>query len=35
VNLEMDHKGMDSLTLRVGGEAVLVAKGTMTIPDLP
>ncbi|MDD5273197.1 MAG: PhzF family phenazine biosynthesis protein, partial [Methylovulum sp.] len=35
LNLEMDHKGQDSLTIRVGGEAVLVAKGLMTIPDLP
>lgn len=34
LNLEMDHKGLDSLTLRVGGEAVMVAEGVMTIPDL-
>jgi trans-2,3-dihydro-3-hydroxyanthranilate isomerase len=34
LNLEMDHKGLDTLTLRVGGEAVMVAEGVMTIPDL-
>ena len=33
INLEMDHKGEDKLTLRVGGEAVMVAEGTMTIPS--
>ncbi len=33
LNLEMDHKGTDTLTLRVGGEAVLVAEGKMTVPD--
>lgn len=33
LNLEMDHKGTDTLTLRVGGEAVLVAEGRMTVPD--
>jgi trans-2,3-dihydro-3-hydroxyanthranilate isomerase len=32
LNLEMDHKGEDTLTIRVGGEAVMVAEGTMTIP---
>lgn len=32
INLEMDHKGEDTLTIRVGGEAVMVAKGTMTVP---
>jgi len=32
INLEMDHKGEDKLTLRVGGEAVMVAEGTMHIP---
>lgn len=31
INLEMDHKGEDSLTLRVGGEAVMVASGTFNI----
>jgi len=34
LNLEMDHKGEDTLTLRVGGEAVEVAEGTMFIPEL-
>jgi trans-2,3-dihydro-3-hydroxyanthranilate isomerase len=34
LNLEMDHKGEDLLTIRVGGNAVMVAEGTMTIPDL-
>ena len=33
LNLEMDHKGMENLTIRVGGEAVLVAEGIMTIPE--
>lgn len=33
LNLEMDHKGTDILTLRVGGSAVMVAEGLMTIPD--
>ncbi len=27
INLEMDHKGEDTLSLRVGGEAVMVAEG--------
>lgn len=34
LNLEMDHKGEDLLTIRVGGNAVMVAEGTMYIPDL-
>jgi trans-2,3-dihydro-3-hydroxyanthranilate isomerase len=34
LNLEMDHKGQEQLTLRVGGEAVMVAEGMMTIPDI-
>jgi trans-2,3-dihydro-3-hydroxyanthranilate isomerase len=34
INLEMDHKGEQSLTIRVGGEAVMVAEGMMTIPDI-
>ena len=34
INLEMDHKGEDSLTIRVGGAAVMVAEGCMTIPTL-
>jgi len=33
LNLEMDHKGEDKLTLRVGGEAVMVAEGIMHIPE--
>jgi len=32
INLEMDHKGKDVLTLRIGGEAVMMAEGTMHIP---
>jgi len=34
LNLEMDHKGEDELTIRVGGAAVLVAEGVMTVPEL-
>jgi len=34
LNLEMDHKGEDTLTLRVGGEAVKVSEGTMFIPEV-
>ncbi|MFZ2450961.1 MAG: PhzF family phenazine biosynthesis protein [Methylovulum miyakonense] len=34
LHLEMDHKRLENLTIRVGGEAVLVAEGMMTIPDL-
>lgn len=34
LNLEMDNKGDDLLTIRVGGNAVMVAEGTMYIPDL-
>jgi len=33
LNLEMDHKGEDSLTIRVGGAAVMVAEGVMNIPE--
>ncbi|MCF6251665.1 MAG: PhzF family phenazine biosynthesis protein [Methylococcaceae bacterium] len=33
LNLEMDHKGEDKLTIRVGGEAVVVADATMYIPE--
>ncbi|TAK61262.1 PhzF family phenazine biosynthesis protein [Methylobacter sp.] len=32
LNLEMDHKGEDTLTIRVGGAAVMVAEGVMNIP---
>ncbi len=31
LNLEMDHKRQAALTLRIGGEAVLVAKGQMVL----
>ncbi len=31
INLEMDNKGLSTLTLRVGGEAVLIAKGDISI----
>ncbi len=34
LNLEMDHKGEDTLTIRVGGSAVMVAEGVMTVPKL-
>jgi trans-2,3-dihydro-3-hydroxyanthranilate isomerase len=34
LNLEMDHKGEDTLNLRVGGEAVMAAEGTMFIPKI-
>ncbi len=33
LNLEMDHKGADTLTFRVGGEAVMVSEGVMTVPE--
>jgi trans-2,3-dihydro-3-hydroxyanthranilate isomerase len=33
LNLEMDHKGENTLTIRVGGAAVMVAEGVMNIPD--
>lgn len=33
LNMEMDHKGEDTLTIRVGGEAVIVSEATMHIPD--
>ena len=33
LNLEMDHKGEDTLTIRVGGEAVVVADATMYVPE--
>lgn len=32
LHLEMDHKGLERLTLRVGGEAVMVAYGRMQVP---
>jgi trans-2,3-dihydro-3-hydroxyanthranilate isomerase len=35
INLEMDNKRVSSLNIRIGGEAVLVAEGTMTIPERP
>lgn len=34
INIEMVHKAQAELTLRIGGEAVLVAEGKMHIPDL-
>jgi trans-2,3-dihydro-3-hydroxyanthranilate isomerase len=33
LNLEMDHKGQEQLALRVGGEAVMFAQGTVMLPD--
>ncbi|GAB6067051.1 PhzF family phenazine biosynthesis protein [Methylothermus subterraneus] len=32
LNLEMDHKGQDKLSLRIGGKAVVIAAGTIRIP---
>ena len=32
LNLEMDHKGEEFLTIRVGGEAVLFAQGSIELP---
>jgi trans-2,3-dihydro-3-hydroxyanthranilate isomerase len=32
INLEMDHKREDTLTIRVGGEAVMVAEGRIHVP---
>jgi trans-2,3-dihydro-3-hydroxyanthranilate isomerase len=32
INLEMDNKGHESVALRVGGEAVLFARGTIELP---
>lgn len=34
INVEMDHKGEDRMTIRIGGEAVMVASGIMTIPAI-
>ncbi len=34
LNMEMDHKGEDTLTIRVGGEAVKASEGTMFIPKI-
>jgi len=33
LNIEMDHKGASALTIRIGGAAVMVAEGTLTVPD--
>lgn len=33
LNLEMDHKGEDTLAIRVGGAAVMVVEGVMDVPD--
>ena len=33
LNLEMDHKDMGLLTLRVGGAAVMFAQGTVNLPE--
>ena len=32
INMEMDNKREDQLTIRIGGQAVLVAEGCMTVP---
>jgi trans-2,3-dihydro-3-hydroxyanthranilate isomerase len=34
LNLEMDNKGEELLTIRVGGAAVMVAECVMTVPEL-
>ncbi|MGH8475502.1 MAG: PhzF family phenazine biosynthesis protein, partial [Methylococcales bacterium] len=33
LHIEMDNKGRNQLSIRVGGEAVLMAKGTINVPD--
>ncbi|WP_415880769.1 PhzF family phenazine biosynthesis protein [Methylomonas sp. TEB] len=33
IHLEMDNKGLENLTIRVGGQAVLFAEGNLTLPD--
>ncbi len=33
LNVEMDHKGLEQLALRVGGAAVMFAEGTVELPD--
>lgn len=33
INLEMDHKSRDPMTIRVGGSAVMAVEGQMFIPD--
>ncbi len=33
INMEMDNKGHEQLMLRVGGEAVLFARGAIELPD--
>ncbi len=33
LNLELDHKGENTLTIRVAGEAVMVADGNMFVPE--
>ena len=33
LNLEMDNKGEESLTVRIGGRAVLVAEGTVDMAE--
>ncbi len=33
LNMEMDHKGENTLTIRVGGEAVIAAEGKLFIPE--
>lgn len=34
INLEMDNKRQDTLTIRIGGEAVMAAEGTMMTPNI-
>ncbi len=33
IQLEMDNKGLENLTIRVGGQAVLFAEGKIMLPD--
>ncbi|MGH8557477.1 MAG: PhzF family phenazine biosynthesis protein [Methylococcales bacterium] len=34
LHIEMDNKGRNQLSIRVGGEAVLMSKGTIKVPDM-
>jgi len=33
IQLEMDNKGQEKLTVRIGGQAVLFGKGEVNLPD--
>jgi len=34
LNIEMDNKQEETLTIRVGGPAVITGEGTLLIPEL-